>query len=428
MKNCREWFIAEHAIFALGGATVPLYDTLGPESAEFILGQTGTKTVVCTRTELKNLFRVKMGGNCPAFHTVIMVNDVNAEERAMAGKVGLQLFTVAEVEAAGARLIATKGHKHRPPSANDIYTFCYTSGTTGNPKGALLTHTSLLAAVYGAGHTMIATANDRHLSYLPLAHIFERVMVCLAYWGGASIGFYRGDPQLLVEDLQACRPTIFPAAPRVLNRLYDRIHAGIATQDKSKQKVFETAVAVKSKNLLENGTLKHDLYDRLIFNKIKEGLGFNDIRVVVSGSAPLSKKVMTFYRIMLGIPVVEGYGQTEGGGVTSLSMQEDMMTLGHVGVPSRVAEIMLVDVPEMGYLHTDTDHKGQPCQGRGEIWTRGSHVFSGYYKQPEKTAEMLEDGWLKTGDIGLWTAQGQLQIIDRKKNIFKLSQGGKSCL
>lgn len=183
-------------------------------------------------------------------------------------------------------------------------------------------------------------------------------------------------------------------------------------------------MAAKTHNLLETGELKHPLYDALIFNKIKKGLGMDCLRLMVSGSAPLSKTVMIFYRILLGTPVIEGYGQTEGAGCATLCVPEDMQSAGHVGAPNPACEIVLVDVPEMGYLHTDTFHKGQPCQGRGEIWVRGPCVFEGYYKEPEKTRETVdEDGWLHSGDIGLWTMDGQLQIIDRKKNIFKLSQG-----
>ena len=194
-----------------------------------------------------------------------------------------------------------------------------------------------------------------------------------------------------------------------------------------KKKLFDAAIAAKTHNLLTTGELKHSFYDHLIFNKIKKGLGFDHVRFLVSGSAPLSKTVMYFYRVMLGVPILEGYGQTEGAACATLCNPEDMMTAGHVGAPNPACEIVLVDVPEMGYLHTDTDHKGQPCQGRGEIWVRGPCVFKGYYKEPEKTRETVDDeGWLHSGDIGLWTIQGQLQIIDRKKNIFKLSQGGMS--
>jgi len=127
---------------------------------------------------------------------------------------------------------------------------------------------------------------------------------------------------------------------------------------------------------------------------------------------------------MLGVPVVEGYGQTEGTAATTLGSLDDMGSIGHVGGPMAVVEIVLADVPEMGYLHTDKQHRGKPCQGRGEICIRGPNVFKGYYKNEEKTKETIdEEGWLHSGDIGLWTPEGNLQIIDRKKNLFKLSQG-----
>ena len=206
--------------------------------------------------------------------------------------------------------------------------------------------------------------------------------------------------------------------------IFCQIQIGISAAGGGKKKLFDKAVSTKTANLIATGRLHHGFYDRLIFNKIKKGLGFGHLRVLVSGSAPLSKTVMNFYRIMLGIPVLEGYGQTENAACATISDPEDMMTAGHVGAPSPSTEIVLVDVPEMGYLHTDTDHKGQPCRGRGEIWVRGPTVFKGYYKSEEKTRETIdEEGWLHSGDIGLWTTQGQLQIIDRKKNIFKLSQG-----
>lgn len=429
MKNCMEWFIAEQAIFCLSGATVPFYDTLGPDTAEYILKQTETRALVCSRLELDRVCKVKKGGNCPFFQTVILVDGVTPEALTAAKDAGLHILSFAKVEAVGAQRIATKGHKHRPPCGKDIFTFCYTSGTTGDPKGALLTHTNLISAVAGVSGIFPMEIWDRHLSYLPLAHIFERIVMCQCYSAGASIAFYRGDPLLLIEDLQACRPTIFPAAPRVLNKIYDKIQGGIAAAGGAKKKLFDAGIAAKTRNLLRNGSLKHGFYDRLMFNKIKKGLGMDQIRIMVSGSAPLSKTVMNFYRVMLGAPVVEGYGQTEGAAATSVSLPDDMMTAGHVGSPNASAEIVLVDVPEMGYLHTDTEHKGQPCQGRGEIWVRGPIVFQGYYKEPEKTRETIDDeGWLHSGDIGLWTSKGQLQIIDRKKNIFKLSQGGRSNL
>lgn len=148
------------------------------------------------------------------------------------------------------------------------------------------------------------------------------------------------------------------------------------------------------------------------------------IRFMVSGSAPLSENVMIFFRCLLGVGVVEGYGQTEGTAAATISHPDDIATVGHVGGPTGGTEICLFDVPEMGYLQSDREHRGLPCEGRGEICVRGPNVFKGYYKDDEKTRETIDDEcWLHSGDIGLWRLDGTLQIIDRKKNIFKLAQG-----
>lgn len=424
MKNCMEWVLAEHGVYCLGGATVPLYDTLGPDTACFILAQTGTKSVVCSRAELKHLCEAKETGECPLFTHVILVDGVIPEASEMAKRANLEVISFAKVEATGSQLIATKGHKHNPPSRNDIMTFCYTSGTTGDPKGALITHENIISHIAGMKNAFRAQIYDRHLSYLPLPHIFERVVLPAVLMAGGSVAFYRGNPLWLIEDLQACRPTVMPVAPRVLNKIYDKIFNGIAAAGGVKKKLFDAAIKAKTRGL-QHGKLTHGLYDHLIFNKIKKALGMDCLRFMVSGSAPLSENVMIFFRCMLGVPVVEGYGQTEGAATATIGRLDDMVTVGHVGGPTPCVEILLADVPEMGYLHTDTNHRGQPCQGRGEIWVRGPNVFKGYYKDPVKTKETVDDeGWLHSGDIGLWTMEGNLQIIDRKKNIFKLSQGG----
>ena len=428
MKNCMEWTLAEHSVYCIGGATVPLYDTLGPSTVEFILNQTDTPCVVCTRSELVHLCEAKKSGRCPSFRTAVLIDGVIPDAAKMAKDAGLDVVSFAKVEAVGAQVVSSKRseHQHSPPSPKDIATFCYTSGTTGNPKGALLTHENLVSAV-AAFQTRVFKGypNDRHLSYLPLPHIFERVVQAQVLGAGASIGFYRGDPTLLVEDLQACRPTLLIAAPRVLNKIFDKIMNGMNAAGGMKKKIFDAALTAKTEGL-RHGHLKHGLYDIIIFNKIKKALGLDHVRMLASGSAPLSENVMTFFRCMLGVPVVEGYGQTEGAAAATVGSSDDMATVGHTGGPLACNEIVLVDVPEMGYLHTDYSHRSRPCRGRGEIWIRGPNVFQGYYKDEEKTRETInEEGWLMSGDIGLWTMQGQLSIIDRKKNIFKLAQGGK---
>ncbi|GKZ00101.1 hypothetical protein MPSEU_000963500 [Mayamaea pseudoterrestris] len=426
MKNCMEWVLSEHAAYTIGGCTAPFYDTLGPETVQFILTQTGLTSVISTRAELASLCAAKQTGLCPNFEYIILVDGVTPQAEAMTKQDGLQVISLAKVEATGAARIAASGHKHSPPKSDDVATFCYTSGTTGDPKGALMTHRNFVSTAAGM-HRVISDSEphmfDRHLSYLPLAHIFERVVSAQLLMAGGSIAFYRGDPTLLIEDLQACRPTMLPVAPRVLNKIFDKIHAGIASTGGMKKKIFDAALAAKTEGL-KHGRLAHPLYDRLLFNKIKKGLGMDYVRFMVSGSAPLSENVMTFYRCLLGVGVVEGYGQTEGTAGGTISHPDDITTVGHVGGPTGACEICLFDVPEMGYLHTDRDHHGAPCEGRGEICLRGPNVFKGYYKDEEKSREAIdEEGWLHSGDIGLWRPNGTLQIIDRKKNIFKLSQG-----
>jgi long-chain acyl-CoA synthetase len=454
MKNCMEWVIAEQAIYCLGGTTVPFYDTLGPDTVRFILEHTGLSCVVCSRRELEHLSEAKATGTCPKFHSVILVDGVTPEASALAKKSNLKVVSFAKIEYLGSVIIPNEGHEHTPPDPSDVATFCYTSGTTGNPKGALITHQNIMSAAAGLDDLQVFPT-DRHISYLPLPHIFERLVIAQMITNGAAIAFFRGDPTLLIEDIVACRPTIIPVVPRVVNKIHDKIVAGMAAKGGVTEKMFHAALAAKTMGLAQ-GKLTHALWDRILFNKIKKALGLDCVRVMVSGSAPLSPKVMTFFRCLLGVPVCEGYGQTEGSAAGSLGHPEDMASVGHVGGPHKCVEIVLVDVPEMGYLSTgekwnecfprvqnacsssvfptvtlnatilDTSHNGEPCQGRGEICVRGPPVFKGYYKDDEKTKETIDDeAWLHSGDVGLWTADGQLKIIDRKKNIFKLAQGGE---
>jgi long-chain acyl-CoA synthetase len=436
MKNCMEWTISEHATYCLGGATVPLYDTLGPDTVSFVLAQTNLSACICTRAEVPSLVKAKATGKCPKFESIVVIDGILPDIAKLCKDANLNITSLARVESHGAHILSTQNshnsptmkHTHSPPAGHDVATFCYTSGTTGNPKGALITHVNLLSASDGMTQfNIIPGPADRHLSYLPLPHIFERVVQSQILTTGGSIAFYRGDPTKLLEDIQACRPTLIPVAPRVLNKIHDKILAGINSAGGMKKKLFYAALHAKTEGL-QHGVLKHGLYDALIFNKIKKALGFDCLRYMVSGSAPLSANVMTFFRCMLGIPVMEGYGQTEGSAAATLCHPEDIGSAGHVGGPVGSCEVKLVDVSEMGYLSTDTAHRNKPCRGRGEIWVRGPSVFKGYYKEEEKTKETIDDdGWLHSGDIGLWTMEGALQIIDRKKNIFKLAQGGKWC-
>lgn len=362
MRNCPEWILAEQAVYCLGGATVPFYDTLGPDTVRYILEHTGMSCVVCSRKELRRLCEAKQSKTCPAFHSVVLIDGVTPEASSMASGAGLKAVPFAKVEALGSQIVSTEGHDHSPPDAGDVATFCYTSGTTGDPKGALITHDNIMSAVGGLDEIQLLPT-DRHISYLPLPHIFERVVVAQMISNGASMAFYRGDPLLLIEDIVACRPTIIPMVPRVLNKIHDKIQAGMAAKGGLTEKMFRTALAVKTRGL-DEGRLTHPVWDRLLFNKIKRALGLDCVRCMVSGSAPLSPNVMIFFRCLLGVPVMEGYGQTEGSAAATVGHPDDISSVGHVGGPHKCVEVVLVDVPEMGYLST-----GERSACGRSLWT-----------------------------------------------------------
>jgi long-chain acyl-CoA synthetase len=225
---------------------------------------------------------------------------------------------------------------------------------------------------------------------------------------------------LLLDDIEAFGPTVFAGVPRLYNRLFDKINAAMDSAGGLKKALFNRAYAAKSANLAATGQLTHALWDRLVFSKIAAKLG-GRCRLMVTGSAPIAANVMAFLRVCFSCAVVEGYGQTEGAAAATTTLVSDQSQAGTVGVPLCCVEIKLVDVPEMGYTSKDVSN-GVPTP-RGEIWVRGSAVFAGYYKDAERTKEALQDQWLLSGDIAMWTPDGQLKIVDRKKNIFKLAQG-----
>jgi len=431
--NRLEWCLAEQAGNAFSKVPVPFYDTLGPEAVAFVLNQTGIRTVFCGAKETPKLIAVKSerGEEVPLFENVIQFEEVTAEQRAAAEAVGLTLRSIAEVEEVG----KANPSPHVPPRPADVATFCYTSGTTGNPKGAMLTHACIMADAAGivlGGVTL--SAEDVHLSYLPLAHMFEKqVQTCLLQEGG-SIGFFQGNTAKITSDIGALRPTLFPSVPRLYNKIYDKIMGGVAAKGGVAASLFNKGLAAK-KFWLKRGYLEYGFWDGLVFNKVKAKLGLDRCRMMVTGSAPIAPHVMEFLRCVFGCMVLEGYGQTECSAACTLSRPDDQGSLGHVGAIMACNEIRLESVEEMGYSIEDTLHgrvvedgvvisEGIPCVGRGEVCYRGPNIFQAYYKMPEKTAEAVDaEGWLHSGDIGLWDEVGMLRIVDRKKNIFKLSQG-----
>jgi len=422
VQNCPEWNIAETGLFMFSGVTVPLYDTLGAEAVEYILKHTGVPTVVCGPKQLENILKSNT-----EVKNIIAIGNFTAELMGKAAEKGLKVYTFGAIEAEG----QGKDIPHEIPSAEDPFTFCYTSGTTGDPKGALLSHANLIsevttAVMSGSG----ASPGDRYLSYLPIAHVLERTSQAVLFNGGGCVGYYQGDTLKIVEDINELKPTMFVSVPRLLNRMYDKV-MGNAQKHPVTRILFSTALLAKKLRMRKMGTARHFFWDRLVFNKVAPKIGLGECWLVVSGSAPLASHVLEFLRVVLPARVVEGYGQTETCAAAALQ-DKDSMELGDVGGPVVACEIRLESIPDMGYNITDTIHgedkannvQGIPCDGRGEICVRGKNIFMNYYKDKLKTDEAVDsEGWCHTGDIGIWLKSGALKIVDRKKNIFKLSQG-----
>lgn len=410
-QNRPEWTISELACYTYSLISVPLYDTLGTEAIVYIIDKTCINTVVCDVPEKARLLLDSVSGHQHSVKTLILIEDFDSELVSRAQQCGIEIISLRDAENIG------KAHRQKPapPKPDDLAIICFTSGTTGNPKGAMLTHKNIVSNTSAfVKVTQIHCPlgpDDAHISYLPLAHMFERVVEGVALMHGARIGYFQGDIRALMDDLQTLKPTIFPVVPRLLNRMFDRIYG--QANSPLKRRILEFAFRRKEAEM-KSGLMRRDsLWDKIIFKKVQASVG-GHVRMMVTGAAPISPQVLTFLRAALGCQFYEGYGQTECTAGSTTTMPGDW-TAGHVGAPLPCNDIKLVDVAEMNYYASN---------GEGEVCVRGPNVFLGYLKDPEKTKETLdEDGWVHTGDIGRWQANGTLKLVDRKKHIFKLAQG-----
>ncbi|KAJ2904962.1 Long chain acyl-CoA synthetase 7 [Zalerion maritima] len=404
--------------------TVSLYETLGPDATEYIINHAELVCIICTIPHIPVL--LKLAPRCPSLKLIICVDPMDAGEPAghsklavlnnIAAQQGIQVHSMADIEELGVK----SGRSMRPPQREDVITINYTSGTTGVPKGAILTHGNAVAAIAASRASKTITHRDTGISYLPLAHIYGRMADQVVLAEGGCVGYFHGDIAALVDDMKILKPTGFMSVPRLFNRFNSALQAATVEAPGFKGSLSRHVVNSKKASMrLPNGkaTNKHPLFDRIWTPKVLAALGLQRAHAMVSGSAPIDPDVHEFLRAAFGNHFIQGYGLTETYAVASFQLRGDF-SIGNVGALAPGIEACLESLPEMEYTVND---KPNP---RGELLVRGPVVFQKYYKNDEETSKVVEaDGWFHTGDIAEIDSMGRIKIVDRKKNVLKLAQG-----
>ncbi|MET0648475.1 MAG: long-chain fatty acid--CoA ligase [Pyrinomonadaceae bacterium] len=403
-ENRPDWSVVDIAILSLGAVNVPIYTTQAPEQVRYILEDSGARVLFVSG---KKVFRHARPGVEPV-ETLERV--VFFDTDAASGVEGaLSLF---ELEQTGAQLDEAEpevfSRALNAVGSEDLATIIYTSGTTGEPKGVMLTHGTFVSNVLAISGSLPILPTDVALSVLPLSHIFERVVFYVFCWSGVSVA-YAPSFDVVGEYLREVRPTIMTAVPRLFEKVFHKIVKKGTAEGGWKAKLFNWSLRVGQRyaELKDKGEvvpplleIQQEVASRLVFKKWREGVG-GRLRFFVSGGAPLSP-VLSYSFLGAGVVILQGYGMTETC-VVSANRPEDNR-VGSVGQPFPGIE-----------LKTDAD---------GEILVRGPNLMSGYYGHEAETAAVFtEDGWFRTGDVGKIDEDGRLHITDRKKELFKLSNG-----
>ena len=399
-ENRPEWTMADFAILCAGGVSVPVYPTLLGWQIEYILNDAGTIAVICSNQEqLDKILEIR--SHVPCLNHIIVCDPP--------AKLAPGVLTFKDVVAKGNAWEKANGpgwfdqtRGSRKP--DDLATLVYTSGTTGNPKGAMLTHGNITSNVTTVRDTVPFQPGDIALSILPLSHILERMIDFLYYYKGGCVA-YAENVTKVADNLGEVRPHFFAAVPRLFEKMRARVLDNVATAPPARQKIFHWALKVAEERLpnridgkpMPLGLkVKSAIADKLVFSKIIARLG-GRVKFVVSGGAPLSADLAAFF-IGAGVEILEGYGLTETSPVIAVN-RPDKRRLGTVGPVIEGVEVKIA--------------------ADGEILSRGPHIMKGYWNNPESTEQAIDkDGWFHTGDIGELDADGFLKITDRKKDII----------
>lgn len=396
-NNRTEWNIMDIGILQTGAQNVPIYPTIAEEDYEYILNHSGS--IYCFVSDEEVLQKVNaIKGNVPTLKDVYSFNEITG------CKHWSELLALGTDESNQSEIEAIKDSIKE----DDLATIIYTSGTTGRPKGVMLSHKNIVSNVLdSAPRIPFVAGKSTALSFLPICHIFERMILYIYQYYGVSVYFGESIDKIS-DNLKEVKPTVITAVPRLLEKVYDKIYAKGAELTGIKKKLFFWAIdlGLRYEPYGANGAwyeFQLKIARKLIFSKWKEGLGGN-LDLMVSGSAALQPRLARVFAAA-EIPVMEGYGLSETSPVIAVNDQRNKgFKIGTVGKVIRNVEVKIAQ--------------------DGEILCKGPNVMLGYFKDPEKTAEALQDGYFHTGDIGEIDSEGFLKITDRKKEMFKTS-GGK---
>jgi long-chain acyl-CoA synthetase len=408
--NRPEWLYTDLGTLSVGAVPNGIYTTDAPRQVEYILNDSGTRFVFVENEEqLDKVLEVR--DRCPRL-VKIVVYDMD----------GLQSFRDAQVMEFAALLELGARYEREHPGAfdamveiarpNDLAILVYTSGTTGPPKGAMLSHRNILFQLGYADFVAEPRPGDQQLSFLPLCHIAERTFsVFYPLRTGATVNFAESI-DTVADNLREVAPAVFFAVPRIWEKLYSAVALRMREATPLARLAYRWAVGIGTRVVerrLEGRRpparwrLLHRVADFLVLDAIKRSMGLHRIRGAVTGAAPIAPELIKWY-MALGLDMREVYGQTENCGLAT-AMPADRIKLGAVGVARPGTEVRVTPA--------------------GEILLRGPHVFLGYYRNPEKTAETVVEGWLHTGDVGTIDAEGFVRITDRMKDII-ITAGGKN--
>lgn len=401
-ENRPEWAFVDYGCLCTAVIPVPIYPTLTAEQVAFLLRDSETKLVFVSDREQMEKVREAAEG-CPQEIDVVVFDVDDPPE----GVVKWADFRGRGREVSGNRTEEAFRERACSVAPDDTATMLYTSGTTGDPKGVMLSHNNIASNVRQGLMALEVTEADNTVSFLPLSHILQRMCDYLFMWVGCRIAYPRSI-ETLVDDLEVIQPTVVVSVPRI----YEKIYNGIMASSGLKRLLVRWAAGVADRAADErlagrpvrgSLSLQYRIADRLVFAKVKDAVG-GRIRFFVSGGGPLAPTLNRFF-YSIGLTILEGYGLTETSPVTNVNTEEDFR-IGTVGKPVPATEVRIAD--------------------DGEILIRGPQVMKGYYQNPEATREVIdEDGWFATGDIGEIDDDGFLSITDRKKDII-VTAGGKN--